>query len=450
MLAARRRAKTMATTAIGERFMAAFATFCEGKVNQINRSRTKKTGRRGLQNLLAFATALWWTRNLRKVPMKKIICLLLLLTLSPGVHAGDKKKKKGQSGGAPISAPSGGGGGGGRRGGGFSGLPGMGQSGGRSRAQRPSTRSVPRIERPGSGPWAQRESVDPEHGQKHQLRSQFESAHAQRRPGRREQQNLQSAHAQKGPEERREQGSASNPLTRKGGQAGAGGQNSNPLTRGNRSGRANAQAGNPMRQGGRQAGAKNGNPMAGKGAGKAGMGDRNRAALSNRNKAGVGRNRGAFRQNERGYRNRVGARNWQRSSHANYRVRSSREVFHNYRPIRHNRVWYTSRYDRVVVVGGGYYYWDAGYWYPAWGYDPAVSLYVYDGPIYSYDNLPPDQVTMNVQIALQDDGYYTGDVDGLVGPKTREALGTYQADHDLEVTSAIDEPTVESLGLAQS
>ncbi len=54
---------------------------------------------------------------------------------------------------------------------------------------------------------------------------------------------------------------------------------------------------------------------------------------------------------------------------------------------------------------------------------------------------------MNVQGALQDEGYYTGDIDGMVGPKTREALGAYQADHNLEVTSAVDEPTVESLGL---
>ncbi len=100
-----------------------------------------------------------------------------------------------------------------------------------------------------------------------------------------------------------------------------------------------------------------------------------------------------------------------------------------------------------MVVGGGYYYWDAGYWYPAWGYDPAFSFYVYDGPIYSYENLPPDQVTMNVQTQLQDEGYYTGEVDGQVGPKTRDAIGVYQADHNLEVTSAIDEPTVEALGL---
>ena len=101
-------------------------------------------------------------------------------------------------------------------------------------------------------------------------------------------------------------------------------------------------------------------------------------------------------------------------------------------------------------MGGGYYYWDGGYWYPAWGYDPAVSFYAFDGPIYSYYNLPPDQVIVNVQTELQDQGYYTGDVDGQLGPQTRDALAAYQSDHNLEVTSAVDEPTVESLGLVGS
>ena len=41
-------------------------------------------------------------------------------------------------------------------------------------------------------------------------------------------------------------------------------------------------------------------------------------------------------------------------------------------------------------------------------------------------------------------------VDGQVGPRTRDALGAFQADHDLEVTSAIDEPTVEALDLAET
>ena len=53
--------------------------------------------------------------------------------------------------------------------------------------------------------------------------------------------------------------------------------------------------------------------------------------------------------------------------------------------------------NTVVFVTGGYYFLDASYWYPAWGYDPSNSYYDYDGPIYTYGNLLPDQVIANVQ-----------------------------------------------------
>ena len=53
----------------------------------------------------------------------------------------------------------------------------------------------------------------------------------------------------------------------------------------------------------------------------------------------------------------------------------------------------------------------------------------------------------NVQTALQQEGYYQGDVDGLLGPLTRAALADYQRDHNLYTTAAIDEPTLASLGM---
>jgi peptidoglycan hydrolase-like protein with peptidoglycan-binding domain len=62
--------------------------------------------------------------------------------------------------------------------------------------------------------------------------------------------------------------------------------------------------------------------------------------------------------------------------------------------------------------------------------------------------LPPDQVIANVQAALQEQGYYHGDVDGLIGPLTRAAIAEYQRDHGLYETAAIDRPTLESLGMA--
>jgi len=113
----------------------------------------------------------------------------------------------------------------------------------------------------------------------------------------------------------------------------------------------------------------------------------------------------------------------------------------------HNRDWWKQHCNTIVFVTGGYYFLDAGYWYPAWGYDPYNSYYDYDGPIYTYGNLLPDQVIANVQAALQDGGYYFGAVTGSLSVETRTALVNFQRDQGLTVTGAIDEPTVVALGL---
>jgi Putative peptidoglycan binding domain len=121
-------------------------------------------------------------------------------------------------------------------------------------------------------------------------------------------------------------------------------------------------------------------------------------------------------------------------------------AFRNYNRQWHDRSWWRSRYDRIIFVNNGWWYWNAGYWFPAWGYAPSVT-YVYDGPIYAYNGLSPDQVTVNVQEALAAAGYYDGPIDGLLGPMTREAIAAYQADNGLAITSAIDEPTLATMGL---
>src|SRR2546423_4060258 len=115
---------------------------------------------------------------------------------------------------------------------------------------------------------------------------------------------------------------------------------------------------------------------------------------------------------------------------------------------RHDRSWWRSRFNRIVLFGGGYYYWDNNYWYPAYGYDPYYSTYAYDEPIYGYNDLAPGQVIANVQTALQEQGYYNDAVDGLIGPNTRAALSSFQRDHGLPITAAIDGPTLQALGLA--
>ena len=121
-------------------------------------------------------------------------------------------------------------------------------------------------------------------------------------------------------------------------------------------------------------------------------------------------------------------------------------AFRNYHREWHDRGWWSSHYPRITFVFGAPYYWNSGYWYPAWGYNPGY-YYPYDGPIYGYNNLRPDQVVVNVQAQLQREGYYDGPIDGVIGPMTRQAIAAFQDDHGLAVTAAVDEPTLETLGL---
>ncbi len=135
----------------------------------------------------------------------------------------------------------------------------------------------------------------------------------------------------------------------------------------------------------------------------------------------------------------AGAQKWKGSKYV---------VFQNYHPQWHDQWWWTSHHNHIVFVFGGWYFWNSGYWYPAWGYDPGAAYY-YDGPIYaSNPEEDPGQVVANVQSALQEQGYYQGEIDGVLGPQTRAALADYQSAQGLEPTGAVDEPTLETLGMA--
>jgi hypothetical protein len=113
---------------------------------------------------------------------------------------------------------------------------------------------------------------------------------------------------------------------------------------------------------------------------------------------------------------------------------------------RHDRDWWRNHCHTIILIGGGFYAWDLGYWYPAYGYDSYNSNYTYDGPIYGYDGLAPDQIIANVQYALQQLGYFAEDVDGVLGWVTRQAIEDYQLDNGLNVTGSIDRPTLVQLG----
>ena len=134
----------------------------------------------------------------------------------------------------------------------------------------------------------------------------------------------------------------------------------------------------------------------------------------------------------------AGANKWKGSKY---------QVFVNYQPQWHDQYWWQHHHNHITFVFGSPYYWDSGYWYPAWGYYPNANYY-YDGPIYaSNPEEDPGQVVANVQAALQEQGYYQGEIDGILGPQTRAALAEYQSAQGLEPTGTVDEPTLEVLGM---
>jgi hypothetical protein len=122
---------------------------------------------------------------------------------------------------------------------------------------------------------------------------------------------------------------------------------------------------------------------------------------------------------------------------------ASRRHWHEW----HDRNWWHNHCETIVFVTTGYYFLDGSYWYPAYGYDPLQTYYDYDGPVYTYSNLLPDEVIANVQTALQNGGYYLGSITGSLSVDTRAAIANFQRDYGLPITGAIDEETVETLGL---
>jgi len=57
-------------------------------------------------------------------------------------------------------------------------------------------------------------------------------------------------------------------------------------------------------------------------------------------------------------------------------------------------------------------------------------------------------IVRRVQAALYAQGYYTGALDGAVGPNTRAALSKFQRDHGLPVTGTITTETLNALRVA--
>lgn len=139
-------------------------------------------------------------------------------------------------------------------------------------------------------------------------------------------------------------------------------------------------------------------------------------------------------------------RNWQGRAHG-YADAKRNHQDHWRNRHHHDRDWWHHHCDVIVLIGSGFWGWYDGWWYPAWGYDPYYSYYDYNGPIYGYGGLQPDEIIANVQAALQQLGYYPYAVDGVLGPMTEAAIANYQRDYGLSATGAVDPATVRSLGL---
>ena len=164
-----------------------------------------------------------------------------------------------------------------------------------------------------------------------------------------------------------------------------------------------------------------------------------------------GTHAGAWARNHPRNSNRFNSQTQQRLRDWNGRASNFAEARQHHNGCRdghHGRNWWHNRCDAIIIVGGGYWGWYDGWWYPAWGYDSYYSNYDYDGPVYGYDGLAPDEAIALVQSELQRLGYYQGSIDGILGRVTQDALRRYQRDRGLPVTGAIDPETVRALRLA--
>lgn len=52
-----------------------------------------------------------------------------------------------------------------------------------------------------------------------------------------------------------------------------------------------------------------------------------------------------------------------------------------------------------------------------------------------------------VQVALKNRGYKVGNVDGIMGKKTKDSLMTFQANESLEINGELNQDTLNSLGI---
>ena len=121
--------------------------------------------------------------------------------------------------------------------------------------------------------------------------------------------------------------------------------------------------------------------------------------------------------------------------------------------------------DSWIIFDLGFYPW-APYWYPdnyyGYGYDSYPYGYT---PGYYYNSGPyegeeqydqnnndvtvqsADSIVANAQAKLAQQGYYHGEIDGILGPETGRAIARFQSNQGLRVTGVLTRDTIGALGL---
>jgi hypothetical protein len=134
-----------------------------------------------------------------------------------------------------------------------------------------------------------------------------------------------------------------------------------------------------------------------------------------------------------------------------------------------DHVW---RGHHCRFINGSWAIFDFGFdpWWPYWYYPYDYYAYDYYGYPYGYDSGyydsggdqneeyygqngygdATDSTVAAAQQRLAREGYYRGQIDGVIGPETRRAVARYQSSHGLRVTGALTADTLEALGLRPS
>jgi hypothetical protein len=135
---------------------------------------------------------------------------------------------------------------------------------------------------------------------------------------------------------------------------------------------------------------------------------------------------------------------------------------------RHDANWHHDWDRRHIHFDHGHFFvFDDGLWFGLdaglfpWDYLPYYPNDYYPYDYYTdvdpndysgstYDLGSADSATVQaVQTQLFNQGYYSGSIDGVFGPSTRDAVAKYQIANHLNVTGSLSPDTIQSLGVIQ-